>query len=130
MCADNEPLTLEVLSQVYRELNEKYYGPDVIIDEQIDLEWARISHFYRAFYVYQYATGYSAAVALTQKITKEGEPSVKKYMEFLKSGSSDYAIEVLKKAGVDMSTPDPVREAMKVFEQLVTEMEACIEGPK
>ncbi|MCL2216385.1 MAG: oligoendopeptidase F [Defluviitaleaceae bacterium] len=125
MAENGEPLILDSINKVYRELNEKYYGPDMVVDEKIDLEWARISHFYRAFYVYQYATGYSAAIAFTKKIQTEGTPAVNAYIDFLKSGSSDYPINVLKKAGVDMSTPEPIREALKVFESLVTQMESA-----
>lgn len=123
MAEEGKPLILDTINQVYRDLNVKYYGADVVIDEKIDLEWARISHFYRAFYVFQYSTGYSAAIAFTKRIKEMGEPAVKDYLEFLKSGSSDYSINILKKAGVDMSTPEPIREALKVFESLVTEME-------
>jgi len=124
MAEKGEPLILDSINKVYRDLNVKYYGPDMILDEKIDLEWARISHFYRAFYVYQYATGYSAAIAFTKRIKEEGEPAVKDYMGFLKSGNSDYPINILKKAGVDMSSPTPIREALKVFEDLVSQMEA------
>lgn len=127
MAEEGKPLILESINKVYRDLNIKYYGPDVVIDEKIDLEWARISHFYSAFYVYQYATGYSAAIAFTKRIKELGEPAVKDYLEFLKSGNSDYSINILKKAGVDMSTPQPIREALKVFEELVTQMEKVYE---
>jgi len=126
MAEKGEPLTLESLNKVYRDLNIKYYGPDVVIDEQIDLEWARISHFYRAFYVYQYATGYSAALAFTKRLQSGNAKALEDYLGFLKAGSSDYAIETLKKAGVDMGTPTPVREALQVFEGLVTEMENAL----
>jgi len=126
MAEEGEPLTLEALNQVYRELNVKYYGPDMIIDEQIDLEWARISHFYRAFYVYQYATGYSAALAFMKRLQNGGAQALEDYLGFLKAGSSDYAIEILKKAGVDMSTTTPVREALQIFESLVDEIEKAL----
>ncbi|MCL2527053.1 MAG: oligoendopeptidase F [Defluviitaleaceae bacterium] len=126
MAEAGEPLTLDAVNKVYRDLNVKYHGPDMVIDEEIDLEWARISHFYRAFYVYQYATGYSAALAFTKRIQNGGEEALEDYLGFLKAGSSDYAIEILKKAGVDMSTPAPVREALQVFEGLVGEMEAIL----
>ena len=121
-----EPLTVESLSRLYRELNIKYYGGDIVSDPQIDLEWARIPHFYNAFYVFQYATGFSAAVAFSRHIAEHGEPAVNAYKEFLKSGSSDYPINVLRKAGVDMESPVPVREAMRLFAELVTEMESLI----
>jgi len=123
MAEEGKPLTLEAINALYRELNVKYYGPDVVVDEKIDLEWARISHFFRAFYVYQYSTGYSAAIAFTKRIKSDGEPAVADYINFLKSGNSDYSIDILKKAGVDMSTPTPIREALKVFEDLVGQME-------
>lgn len=115
-------LTAEKLSQVYGDLNALYYGEDVVQDPQIKLEWARIPHFYYDFYVFQYATGFSAAIALCNKILNEGDMAVEAYKTFLKSGSSDYPIEVLKLAGVDMTTEKPVRDALKVFEGLVDEM--------
>ncbi len=122
-----ETLTKEELCKIYHELNEKYFGKDMILDEEIDLEWARIPHFYTPFYVYQYATGFSAAVAISKKILAEGEPAVAGYMDFLSSGSSDYPIEVLKKAGVDMAKKDAVEAAMKVFEGLLDEFEEVYE---
>ncbi|GAX91234.1 oligoendopeptidase F [Effusibacillus lacus] len=118
-----EPLTPELLCEVYRELNLKYYGPDMVVDEQIDMEWARVPHFYNAFYVYKYATGFSAATALSQQILKEGKPAVERYINFLKSGSSDSSINLLKNAGVDMTSPKPVRDALEVFKKLLDEME-------
>jgi oligoendopeptidase F len=102
-----EPLTPDVLASVWRELNLRYYGPDVVVDPELDVEWARIPHFYSAFYVYQYATGFAASTALSRQILSEGAPAVTRYLEFLKSGSSDYPIELLRKAGVDMSAPAP-----------------------
>jgi len=126
MAEKGEPLTLEALNKVYRELNVKYYGPDMVIDKQIDMEWARISHFFSAFYVYQYATGYSAALAFMKRIQTGGIEALEDYLGFLKAGSSDYAIEILKKAGVDMSSPTPVREALQIFESLVDEMEKAL----
>lgn len=119
-------LTAEYLCETYKGLNEIYYGPNMVIDEEIAIEWARIPHFYYDFYVFQYATGFSAAVALSQRILKEGEAAVSDYIRFLKSGSSDYPINVLKKAGVDMTTPDPVNNAMKLFKSLVDEFEQLI----
>lgn len=121
-----ETLTPEMLSKVYRELNRLYYGPEVVLDEQIDMEWARIPHFYSAFYVYKYATGFSAATALKQRILQEGQPAVDRYLEFLKSGSSDYPLSILKKAGVDLTTPEPVEQALEYFGQLVQEMESVL----
>lgn len=119
-------LTAEYLSQTYKELNRVYYGDSVVIDDEIAIEWARIPHFYYNFYVFQYATGFSAAISLSQKILEEGDSAVEKYIEFLKSGSSDYPINVLKKAGVDMTTKEPVNNAMKLFKELVDEMDKLI----
>ncbi len=123
-----EALTSENLKKIYKNLNEKYYGPDIVVDNQIAMEWARIPHFYMNFYVFQYATGFSAAVALTQKILNENYGAVDKYLEFLKSGSSDYPINVLKKAGVDMTTKMPVDNTLKLFDKLVNQMENLIKS--
>ena len=111
-----QPLTADSLSSMYRALNEKFYGGEAVIDELIDIEWARIPHFYYNFYVYQYATGISAASALVQQILQEGQPAVQRYLSFLSSGSSDYSIELLKKAGVDMTSPEPVQQALQLFD--------------
>ncbi|WP_035214161.1 oligoendopeptidase F [Desulfitobacterium hafniense] len=121
-----EALTAELLSSTYLKLNEDYYGPDVVMDPQIAIEWARIPHFYNAFYVYKYATGFSAATALARKILDEGEPAVERYLRFLSSGSSDYPIELLREAGVDMETPVPVREALQVFTSLLDRLEGLL----
>jgi len=118
-----EPLTADTLSAMYRVLNEKYYGAEAVIDELIDIEWARIPHFYYNFYVYQYATGISAASALVQQILREGKPAVDRYLKFLSSGSSDYSIELLKKAGVDMTSPEPVRQALQLFDTHLRQIE-------
>lgn len=119
-------LTAEWLCDVYDELNKQYFGSALSEDEYIKYEWARIPHFYNAFYVYQYATGYSAATAISAKILAEGEPARKAYIEFLKSGSSDYPVELLKLAGVDMSSPEPIRMAMESFKELVDELEKLL----
>ncbi|AFQ44587.1 oligoendopeptidase F [Desulfosporosinus meridiei] len=119
-------LTAENLSEMYRDLNMAYYGNDVILDPEIALEWARIPHFYNAFYVYKYATGFSAAIAFARAILEEGEPAVARYLEFLSGGSSDYPIELLRKAGVDMETPAPVRNALGVFSELVDRLEKLL----
>ncbi len=124
---EGEALTSDFLTKEYYALNKKYFGDDISIDKEIGLEWARIPHFYYNYYVYQYATGFSAATALSKQILEEGEPAVDRYMEFLKAGSSDYPIEVLKKAGVDMTTSKPVEEACKVFEEKLNEMEELLE---
>ncbi|KUO75454.1 MAG: oligopeptidase PepB [Desulfosporosinus sp. BRH_c37] len=119
-------LTADALSEIYRDLNAIYYGSEVILDPEIALEWARIPHFYNAFYVYKYATGFSAATAFARAILDEGEPAVARYLEFLSGGSSDYPIELLRKAGVDMETPVPVRNALQVFTGLVERLEILL----
>ncbi|WP_191556245.1 oligoendopeptidase F [Metabacillus idriensis] len=123
---EGEPLTPDLLTNLYYDLNKKYFGEHLAVDEEIGLEWARIPHFYYNYYVYQYATGFSAATALSKQILEEGKPAVDRYLEFLKSGSSDYPIEVLKKAGVDMTSPQPIEEALKVFEEKLNEMEQLL----
>ena len=125
-CAQGKPLTAEALSQMYLELNQKYFGPDMEKDEEIAYEWMRIPHFYTPFYVYQYATGYSAAVALSAKILMEGKPAVDAYMSFLKGGESKDPIDLLKMAGVDMTTEKPVADALALFGELVAELEALV----
>ncbi len=119
-------LTAQWLSDEYDKLNKKYFGPALDEDEFIKYEWARIPHFYRAFYVYQYATGYSAATAISQKILNEGEKARDAYKEFLKTGDSNYPVELLKIAGVDMSTPEPIVMAMEKFKTLVEELEKLL----
>ncbi|CAM3809621.1 oligoendopeptidase F [Aeromicrobium ponti] len=124
---NNEALTADSLTKEYYELNKKYFGEeDIVIDEEIGLEWSRIPHFYYNYYVYQYATGFSAATALSKQILEEGQPAVDRYIEFLKSGSSDYPIEVLRKAGVDMTSSKPIEDACKVFEYKLNEMESLL----
>ena len=117
-------LTADVLCEEYRRLNEAYYGPDIVLDEQIALEWARIPHFYYNYYVFQYATGYAAAIALSESILAEGEPAVERYLGFLSGGCSKSPIELLKGAGVDMTTAEPVEKALSLFGTLLDEMEA------
>ncbi|WP_428911389.1 oligoendopeptidase F [Niallia sp. Krafla_26] len=125
---NHEALTAEALTNDYYELNKKYYGTeDIVVDEEIGLEWSRIPHFYYNYYVYQYATGYSAAQALSKGILTEGSPAVERYINFLKAGSSDYPIEVLKKAGVDMTSKKPVEDACKVFEEKLIELENLLQ---
>lgn len=123
---EGEAITADLLTSLYYDLNKKYYGDDIVIDEEIGLEWSRIPHFYYNYYVYQYATGFSAAAALANQILEEGQPAVDRYVEFLKAGSSDYPIEVLKRAGVDMTSSEPITQALKVFEQKLTEMEQLL----
>ncbi|QHA91580.1 oligoendopeptidase F [Bacillus sp. N1-1] len=120
---DGEPLTPDLLSSLYFDLNKKYFGEDLVIDDEIALEWARIPHFYYNYYVFQYATGFSAAASLSNQILEEGDEAVSRYIDFLKAGSSDYPIEVLKKAGVDMTSSKPISDALDVFESILNEME-------
>ncbi|WLR47536.1 oligoendopeptidase F [Halobacillus litoralis] len=123
---NGEALTAEKLTEIYYDLNKKYFGDNIVIDEKIGLEWARIPHFYMGYYVYQYSTGYAAAQALAGQILEEGEPAVERYKNFLKAGSSDYPIEVLKQAGVDMTSKDPILSALDVFEEKLNEMEQLL----
>lgn len=123
---NGQVLTSDWMCEQYEALNAKYYGPAVEKDDTIRYEWARIPHFYNAFYVYKYATGYSAATAISEKILSEGEPAAKAYIEFLKTGESDYPIELLKIAGVDMSSPEPIKKAMDTFSRLLDEFEKLV----
>ena len=123
MTAQGQTLTAEVLCAEYKRLNEEYFGPDMVVDDQIALEWARIPHFYYNYYVFQYATGYSAAIALSRRILKEGESAVKDYLGFLAGGCSKSPIDLLKGAGVDMTSPEPVNQALQLFGELLDEME-------
>lgn len=118
-----ESLTAASLNELYHELNRQYFGDGIVIDSEIDVEWARIPHFYYDYYVYQYATGYSAAIALSRRILKEGEPAVRDYMNFLSGGCSADPITLLRGAGVDMATTQPITEALQLFDELITEME-------
>lgn len=123
-----EALTAEALSAKYRQLNRDYYGEDIVLDDEIALEWARIPHFYYDFYVYQYATGFSAAIALSQRILREGKPAVDDYLAFLSGGCSADPVTLLKGAGVDMASPAPVSDALKLFAELTHELETlCAE---
>lgn len=126
MVAAGESLTAEGLNELYGELNKLYFGDGIVLDDEIKLEWARIPHFYYDYYVYQYATGYSAAIALSQRILKYGEPAVKDYIGFLKGGCSTDPISLLKGAGVDMATTQPINEALAMFGELVKEMEEAM----
>ncbi|SUA97484.1 oligoendopeptidase F [Paenibacillus thiaminolyticus] len=118
-----EALTPQLLCEIYYDLNKKYYGDDMVVDQDIEMEWARIPHFYTSFYVYKYATGFSAAQSFAKQILDEGQPAVDRYLGFLKSGGSDYSINILQKAGVDMSAPTPIEEGMSLLESLIEEME-------
>ncbi len=122
------PLTSETLCGIYGGLLERYFGPDVDIDPYMKWEWARIPHFYTAFYVYKYATGFSAAAAISRAVLDEGAPAVDRYLAFLGAGGSDYPAETLRRAGVDMTTPAPVEAAMAEFSALVDELEVLLVG--
>ncbi len=126
MSERGEALTADALSKKYHELNKLYFGPDMVSDEEIALEWARIPHFFYNYYVFQYATGFSAAVAIANRILKEGAPAVRDYKKFLSGGSSTDPISLLKIAGVDMSSPDPINSALSLFGELVDEMEKLV----
>ncbi|HUP27261.1 MAG TPA: oligoendopeptidase F [Chloroflexia bacterium] len=121
-----EALTADMLSQVHYALNKQYHGDDVAVDEEIQIEWARIPHFYRSFYVYQYSTGISAAIALSQQILEEGQPAVDRYIKFLSSGGSNYSVNLLKDAGVDVTTPEPVNQALQQFGRNLDKLEELL----
>jgi oligoendopeptidase F len=120
------PLTVELLRSEYRKLLEKYFGPEMVLEAASDLEGLRIPHFYRAFYVYKYATGISASLALAERVLSGGEAERQDYFAFLKSGGSRFPIDSLKVAGVDMSSPQPVRSACAAFGRLVDELEKML----
>ena len=128
LAAQGRTLTAEVLCEEYRKLNQLYYGEDIVVDDEIAMEWARIPHFYYNYYVFQYATGYSAAISLSRRILSEGERAVKDYLGFLSGGCSKTPIELLKGAGVDMTGPEPVEKALELFGTLLDEMEALMEA--
>ena len=127
MTARGETLTADALCAEYRRLNEMYFGPDMVVDDEIALEWARIPHFYYNYYVFQYATGYSAAIALSRRILREGDSAVRDYLGFLSGGCSKSPIDLLKGAGVDMTSPAPVNDALALFGSLLDEMEKLTE---
>ena len=127
MVSEGKTLTTEILSGEYRRLVEQYFGPDMVVDDRIALEWARIPHFYYDYYVFQYATGYCAAIALSRRILSEGKQAVADYIRFLSGGRSQSPIDLLKGAGVDMTTTEPVEQALQLFGQLLDEMEALME---
>lgn len=126
MVEKGEALTSDVLKKVYYDLNVKYYGNDMVVDKEIAIEWARIPHFYYNFYVYQYSTSFAASMALSKQILEEGKPAVERYLKFLGSGCTKSPIELLRDAGVDMTTKKPITEALKTFGELIDDMrEAC-----
>lgn len=126
LVAEGETLTAELLCDEYLKLNKDYFGPDMVVDNEIALEWARIPHFYYNYYVYQYATGFSAAIALSTKILNEGQPAVDAYLNFLRSGCLKDPVSLLKDAGVDMASPKPVETALELFASLIREMEELL----
>lgn len=126
MNASGAGITADALCELYRSLNEQYFGTDIVIDEEIALEWARIPHFYYQYYVYQYATGYAAAIALSQRILTEGKPALHDYLGFLKGGCSKPPIELLRGAGVDMASAEPIENALALFDSLLDEMDELI----
>lgn len=126
MTQRGEGTTAEALCAMYKKLNEQYFGPEMNVDEEIALEWARIPHFYYDYYVYQYATGYAAAIALSRRILREGEPAVKDYLGFLSGGCSADPITLLRGAGVDMASPKPIEDATKLFDEMISEMEKIL----
>ena len=127
LVAEGKTLTADLLCSEYKKLNQAYFGPEMIVDDEIAMEWARIPHFYYNYYVFQYATGYSAAIALSRKTLREGESAVKDYLGFLSGGCSKTPIDLLKGAGVDMTGPEPVEQALALFGELLDEMEALME---
>lgn len=128
MAQDGVALTPDVLNAEYRRLNRLYYGDDIVVDDEIDMEWMRIPHFYYNYYVFQYATGYAAAIALSRRILREGEGAVKDYIGFLSGGCSKSPIDLLKGAGVDMSTTQPVEDALALFGELIDEMDSLMQA--
>ena len=128
MAQEGTALTPDVLNAEYRRLNQLYYGEDIVVDDEIDMEWMRIPHFYYNYYVFQYATGYAAAIALSRRILREGESAVKDYLGFLSGGCSKSPIDLLKGAGVDMSTTKPVEEALALFGELIDEMDSLMQA--
>lgn len=123
---NGDVLTPDKLCKLYKDIYQKYWGDKMVVDEEESYTWARVPHFYYNFYVYQYATGFAASEALAAKVKLEGEPSVKKYMDFLKAGSSDYPINILKNAGVDMNSPEPILAVTKKMSQIIDEIENLI----
>lgn len=126
MSESGTTLTADALCDLYYDLNRKYYGDDIVVDREIAVEWARIPHFFLNFYVYQYSTGFSAAIALSEKVLREGKPAVEAYLEFLSSGSIADPITLLRRAGVDMTTPQPVNDTLALFDRLIDEMDTLM----
>jgi oligoendopeptidase F len=123
-----EPLTAETLMKIGHEINERYYGPEFVIDPGLDVEPLRIPHYYRGYYVYRYANSYCAAAAIASRILKQEPGARDDWMRFLKTGNSRYAIDMLKVAGVDMTTPQPIADALGLFEKLLNELAGLLGG--
>lgn len=128
MAQQGMTLTAQALNTLYYDLNRAYYGPEIVLEPEVGVEWSKIPHFYYNFYVYQYATGYSAAMALSRKILDEGQNAVEKYLQFLCGGCSASPIDLLKMAGVDMTTPEPINAALQVFGKLIDELDTLLAG--
>ena len=126
LAQQGQGITADRCCEIYRKLNEDYFGKDIVVDDQIALEWARIPHFYYNYYVYQYATGYAAAIAISRRILKEGQPAVDDYFKFLSGGCSMPPIDLLKLAGVDLSTPALIHQALELFDQLIDQLDALL----
>ena len=126
LAQQGQGITADRCCEIYRKLNEDYFGKDIVVDDQIALEWARIPHFYYNYYVYQYATGYAAAIAISRRILKEGQPAVDDYFKFLSGGCSMPPIDLLKLAGVDLSTPAPIHQALELFDQLIDQLDGLL----
>ena len=127
MSEQGVPITADSLSELYLRLNKEYYGPAMISDPLIGEEWSRVPHMYMNFYCYQYATSFAASVAVAKRILTEGEPALKDYIRFLSAGCTDDPVSILKIAGVDLSTEKPVEDAMKYFDELLTQLEELAE---
>ncbi|NLG37902.1 MAG: oligoendopeptidase F family protein, partial [Clostridiales bacterium] len=123
---EGEALTPETLRDIYRGLNVDYYGPDMVVDEAVDMEWARIPHFYRSFYVYKYATGFASAIYLSRMVLKGGDAERERYISFLRGGGSDYPLHLLRRAGVDLTQPETVSDALRTFAATIDEMEELV----
>ena len=126
MVQKGKPITVESLNMAVHDIDEKWYGSSMVIDDGYELNWGRISHYYRTFYVYKYATSFCASTALAKSVLNGEDEAIDKYMNFLKSGGSDYPIELLKNAGVDMSSPETIEKAMQIFDSLVNQMEVLL----
>jgi oligoendopeptidase F len=121
-----ESLTSEILNELYKSIYQKYWGSDMFVPEEEQYTWARIPHFYYNFYVYQYATGFAASEVLAKNVKAEGEPAVRKYLNFLQAGSSDYPINILTAAGVNMNSPEPVQAVSERMNRVLDEMEGLL----